>query len=111
MTTELRGAIGSASVQQFYSKCHLIVWEGLAAKFVVGNRAQRCDCHKLARFWWVGEGVVLRADHVLWPILVKNDPVRNFERTPSHPALFRQCVQKVQLEALQFSIFIQNVIS
>ena len=28
MTAELRGAIGSASVQQFYSKCHLIVWAG-----------------------------------------------------------------------------------
>ena len=29
-------------------------WEGLTAKFVVGNTAQRCDCHKLAGFWWVG---------------------------------------------------------
>ena len=42
-------------------------WEGHTAKFVVGNRAQRCDCHKLAGFWWVGGCVVLRADHVLWP--------------------------------------------
>ena len=42
-------------------------WEGLAAKFVVGNRAQRCDCHKLAGFWWVGGVWSLRADHVLWP--------------------------------------------
>ena len=34
---------------------------------MVENRAQRCDCHKLAGFWWVGGCVVLRADHVLWP--------------------------------------------
>ena len=69
MTAELRGAIGSASVQQLYTKCHLIVW--------AGGRVS------LQSLWWGTErsgvtvtnwqgfggwgGVVLRADHVLWP--------------------------------------------
>ena len=35
-----------------------------------------------------GRDVVLRAD-----LVVKNDPARNFERPPSHPALCRQRVQ------------------
>ena len=47
--------------------------------FFVGNRAQRCDCHKLAGFWWVG-GCGLACRSCLVAILVKKDPARNFER-------------------------------
>ena len=64
---------------------------GLTARFVVGNRAQRCDRHKLAGFGgWGGCGLACRS--CLVAILVKNDPARNFERPPSHPALFKQRV-------------------
>ena len=48
--------------------------------FVV-NRAQRCEYHKLAVFWWVGGGsVVLCAELMLVAILVKYESARNFER-------------------------------
>ena len=40
-------------------------------------------------------------------ILDKNVSARNLKDLPPHPALCRQRVQKVQLEALQFSSFIQ----
>ena len=26
----------------------------VASRCLVGNRAQRCDCHKLAEVWWEG---------------------------------------------------------
>ena len=44
---------------------------GVTAWFVVPNRAQRCEYHKLAVFLVGGRDVVLRADLVLVAILVK----------------------------------------
>ena len=51
----------------------------LRGNFFVGNRAQRCEGHKLAGFWWVG-GCGLACRSCLVAILVKNDPARNFEK-------------------------------
>ena len=67
------------------------------------HRAQRCECHKLAVFWWVGGwvggwwwwwwggGVVLRADHVLpfWSrtilrAVLKEQPCAVLPRFASH---------------------------
>ena len=67
-------------------------WEGLTAKFVVGNRAQRCERHKLARFLVGGRDEVLRADFMSCRHFGQNVSARIFERPPSHPALFRQRV-------------------
>ena len=63
LTAELRGAIGSASVQQLYPKRLSTIGEGggIHCKIVVTNRAQRCEMHKLALFLVGGRVVVLRA--------------------------------------------------
>ena len=76
---------------------------GLTAKFVVVNRAQRCDYHKLALFWWVGWA--WSACRVAVAILVKSDSARNFQRPPTLPALYRQRYLNwgVRSEALQLS--------
>ena len=67
---------------------HLGGRAGTAAWFVVVNRAQRCELHKLAVFLVGGEGsAVLCAELMLVAILVKYESARNFERPPSHPAL------------------------
>ena len=80
--------------------------EGLTAKFVVVNRAQRCEQHKLAVFLVGGGGEVLCADLMLVAILVKCESARNFQRPPSHPALLDSVYfDGVQVEALQFSSF------
>ena len=66
-------------------------WEGLTAKFVVGTERSGVTVTNWQDFGgWGGCGLACRS--CLVAILVKNDPVRNFERPPSHPALFRQRV-------------------
>ena len=59
---------------------------------MVVNRAQQCEQHKLAEFLVGGGSEVLCADLMLVAILVKCESARNFQRPPSHPALFRQRV-------------------
>ena len=70
---------------------------------VVGNRAQRCDCHKLAGFWWVG-GCGLACRSCLVAILVKNDPVRNFERRPCQQCLVLLGIPRLAHFALDMTV-------
>ena len=71
-------------------------WEGLTAKFVVGNRAQRCERHKLGEFWWVG-GVWSCVQIMSCCHFGQDNPARNFEDLPPT----QRCVGSVYSEGLR----------
>ena len=47
--------------------------------FLVGNRAQRCDCHKLAEVWWEGGMRSNVQISCLSPFWLKNVSARNLK--------------------------------
>ena len=91
---------------------HLGGRAGTTAWFVVGNRAQRCERHKLAEFWWVGGKCGLACRSCLVAILVKTILRAILKDLPPT----QRCVgsvysEGVRLEALQFSSIEKDVSS